>query len=483
MNVTDIVNLIARSAREDRLVLFVGSGFSKAVVGGQKALTWLQLLQSVARHFNVEEAVPKEEKGNFDCPKIASDIVRAISGLPVNDGKKYDACEKMVKEYVCSLSDWYPNESQKAMWSRIIKGIRPAAIVTTNYDHVLEAIFEGEAVSLSAEDTIPICNGNQFLIYHVHGVRNCPQGIVLTREDYLKALRPFSYRQARLATLLKENTVLYIGYSKNDINVLSAIDTASETFSDVAATDLMSLHVMLYRNQDADVLGSLVGDICTIPNSNTKTCEIECSSVKSWLSSLSMACNRIARNEEDARDAFLADVERFTEDETDDASHLNDRRNNIRRLFENNISLLAARTKVGREFQERFYCFLENYYERIRNEAHHKGKWYRYADVWALISAYFSVVSIDPKNQNKLSPYTRWFLYVMTWFEGVAEFMRDEYGRAQQAYRWFAEDWRDMDLEVKEFIVNTSKRKELKKIIALIDTYNALQDKVNHKDD
>lgn len=60
-------------------------------------------------------------------------------------------------------------------------------------------------------------------IYHIHGVCNIPDSIVITNEDYAYMFRPNDYRQARLPFLMKESLVIMIGYALGDLNVITAV--------------------------------------------------------------------------------------------------------------------------------------------------------------------------------------------------------------------------------------------------------------------
>ena len=57
MDTKQLLQKLAEQAYEGKLLLFVGAGFSKCVVGNDIALSWLQLLRKVADKFDIKENI------------------------------------------------------------------------------------------------------------------------------------------------------------------------------------------------------------------------------------------------------------------------------------------------------------------------------------------------------------------------------------------------------------------------------------------
>jgi len=99
-----------------------------------------------------------------------------------------------------------------------------AAIYTTNYDRLLERVYEIKQIRykpvISNQDLIPDDVGQKrVLIYKPHGCIARPESLVITDDDYydFAKSRDVIYRQLELHKYT--NTFLFIGYSFSDYNL------------------------------------------------------------------------------------------------------------------------------------------------------------------------------------------------------------------------------------------------------------------------
>ncbi|CTQ32068.1 hypothetical protein JAN5088_00829 [Jannaschia rubra] len=109
-----------------------------------------------------------------------------------------------------------------------MQAIKPHAVLTTNYDTLLESIFSDHAVVIgqSALKGMPFAVGE---IFKFHGCVNDIEQIILTSEDYETFYKKKKFIAARLLSLFNEHPMLIVGYGANDPNVqaiLSDIDEA-----------------------------------------------------------------------------------------------------------------------------------------------------------------------------------------------------------------------------------------------------------------
>ena len=490
MDTKQLLQKLAEQAYEGKLLLFVGAGFSKCVVGNDIALSWLQLLCKVADKLDITETVScLNGEQPLDCPQIASNMVKHLSEKKGISRKNADL---KIKELVCFLCNWYPNKEQKSGWPEIFQSINPSMIVTTNYDHVLSEILEEKALVIDSSMTLPSTGQSQIVIYHLHGIRTAPERIVLTREDYIEALRPFSYRQVKLATLLRENSVLFIGYGKNDLNVLSAMDMADETFKDVKTIKPDKLYVQLIYQE------SCTADcVATETEYSFETYVLNTPSIKNTLASLARECTDYKDVQQRKYESMIAQVKQWTVNESVDKNGMCQRRANIfnlfenngmcqRRanifnLFENNISLLNSQSRLGKKFNAQFDKLIKSYYRQVRTTARKRGAFYRYADLWAILHAYFSMIA-PFGSRGVLSPNTRRFKYAIGWLNGIAWFMDDGEGKAHMAYDWFCEDWTRFDKRIKETIKSAAQIYSYRNILKLIDRAEAKTNNVDTAD-
>jgi hypothetical protein len=223
----DVLRFISSSASYGNLGLFVGAGFSQAVLNTAYediALSWGQLLRRAADKMEVDcEKIGGEGDG---YPTIASNI---CSNYANKTGKTYDQAANVLKEHIASLTCWYPDRKRQAKYGSYLTGLSPTWVITTNYDLVIESLLTGRSIPLGPNDQLTIPRGI-VPVYHLHGIRTNPKDIVVTQEDYVSLFRPNEYRQIRLALTVRESTTLFLGYNLGDINVLTAIDWSNKVF-------------------------------------------------------------------------------------------------------------------------------------------------------------------------------------------------------------------------------------------------------------
>lgn len=229
MTRAEILSLISSASLSGNLGLFIGSGFTKAALQNSleyRAYTWKELLEKCCEEMGVPADV-------LDCslsnPELASRICRSYEQFHKRERVSYFDAMDVLKEQIASLVSVFPNESTQEKLSPFFQKFDISWIITTNYDTVLESLLKEKSYSIGPEDLF-IMSKDLIPIYHIHGVRHSPHGIVVTNEDYAKLFRPDDYRQARLPFLIKESLVLMVGYNLGDLNVLTAVDWAKNVY-------------------------------------------------------------------------------------------------------------------------------------------------------------------------------------------------------------------------------------------------------------
>ncbi|MCF1485640.1 MULTISPECIES: SIR2 family NAD-dependent protein deacylase [Rhizobium/Agrobacterium group] len=106
--------------------------------------------------------------------------------------------------------------------------MKPHALITTNYDQMLEMIFPDHQPIIGQQ----ILKGQQFCvgeIYKIHGCVSDHNSIVFTQKDYDEFARKKKYLSSKLMTFFSEHPLIFIGYKAGDPNIraiLSDIDEA-----------------------------------------------------------------------------------------------------------------------------------------------------------------------------------------------------------------------------------------------------------------
>jgi len=106
-------------------------------------------------------------------------------------------------------------------WSEEIAAlqeVQPHAIITTNYDQLLEEIFP-DYNTIIGEEVLDVDYTSIGEIFKIHGCTSDISEIVLTEEDYDGFNEKKAYLSAKLLTYLSEHPVLIAGYDVGDRNI------------------------------------------------------------------------------------------------------------------------------------------------------------------------------------------------------------------------------------------------------------------------
>lgn len=232
---TDIADVLATACCQP--ILFVGSGFSKRYTAGP---SWEELLKALAAacpQIDKEFAYYKQVYDG-DFKKIGSVFTDAYREWAWGKGKNkfpskyFDAAypgDVFIKHMVAELLSKL-GPSTKGSYGSVeldaeiaaLRNMSPHAIITTNYDQVLEPLFA---------DYEPIV-GQQIMrlgflaigeIFKIHGCRSQPLSLILNEADYKKFETDHKYLSAKLLTYFIEHPLVFVGYRADDPNIKSVL--------------------------------------------------------------------------------------------------------------------------------------------------------------------------------------------------------------------------------------------------------------------
>lgn len=206
---------IAYAAVSNRLCLFTGTGFSKAITNND-APTWQGLLESVCDLCNDPASLkmalfPSSGKN----PLSLEEAAQAISIELIKKDKK-------IHDEVANIISGLALKGDNSQISSFLEN-RSFRVITTNYDKLVEKL-SGEADCHSLTPGLPIPRSlARVKVYHVHESVDSPENMVITSDDYFKFINSESYFSRKLSTILHENTVVILGYSLGDTNLKAII--------------------------------------------------------------------------------------------------------------------------------------------------------------------------------------------------------------------------------------------------------------------
>jgi hypothetical protein len=227
-------------------IIFVGSGFSRRYA---TAPSWEELLGKLAAICPTieHELAYYKQKYDNDLPTVGSVFSEHyFEWAWSKEGKNHfppelytgnvprDAYIKHMVVKVLEQFDTAAGSQELQEELLALKRVAPHAVITTNYDNLLEPIFPKYEVVVGQkvfrQSTLVVGE-----VFKIHGSLSEPESMVLTKEDYDDFNRNKKYLSAKLLTYFAEHPLLFIGYKAGDPNIKSVLYDMSRMFSPTAA--------------------------------------------------------------------------------------------------------------------------------------------------------------------------------------------------------------------------------------------------------
>lgn len=223
-------------------ILFIGSGLARRYCG---APNWTELLELLANDCEIEtKGIDYYLQMHSDKSEIGSILSRLYTDWAWGNGRSNFPKELFSKNYRPDIYIKYKissiiqsicnnfNASNSRFIDEITKlqNIKPHALITTNYDDIIENIFPAYSRVIGQK----IIRANYVSygeIYKIHGCCSEPDSIVFTKEDYQNFSKNKKYLSAKLLTYFAEHPLLFIGYSATDKNISSILSDIDEILS------------------------------------------------------------------------------------------------------------------------------------------------------------------------------------------------------------------------------------------------------------
>ncbi|WP_026888852.1 SIR2 family protein [Clostridium beijerinckii] len=188
--------IIKKASENNKLVLFVGSGVS----ANSGYPSWISLVEEFAKGIGI------------DTKNISSEDYLKIPQYYYNSRKEKDYYDVIFNKFNIKVK---PNSIHDLVFE-----LNPYHVVTTNYDELLEDAADSKGMFydvVSKDKDLPYTPNGKMII-KMHGdLKN--KNIVLKEDDYLSYFKNYKLIQNYIKSLISTHTILFIGYSINDINV------------------------------------------------------------------------------------------------------------------------------------------------------------------------------------------------------------------------------------------------------------------------
>jgi hypothetical protein len=222
-------------------ILFIGSGLTRRYLN---APSWDELLSYLATHCSSIEKGLGFYKQAFKTPmSVGEEFARLYQEWAWGTGhnefpeEMFEAdvgAQSYLKYKIAAyLSSLTPGELKdlvdgeyKGEIESLVK-IMPHAIITTNYDRMIEMLFPDHSPIIGQK----ILKGTSVSvgeIFKIHGCVTEYDSIVFTESDYQEFLKRKKFLSAKLLTFFNEHPLIFIGYSAGDPNIRSILADIDE---------------------------------------------------------------------------------------------------------------------------------------------------------------------------------------------------------------------------------------------------------------
>ncbi len=220
-------------------ILFVGSGFSRRYASGP---SWEELLEQLAEACPLIKYEFAYYKQKFpSLAHIGSVFAEAYREWAWTTGREFFPSDYYSSKYPPEI--FIKHAASEILGAlKITKGksdlngelaalsnMGPHAVVTTNYDKLLEPLFPNYEVIVGQQ-----IFRKSFLvlgeIFKIHGTVADPLSMVLTEKDYAEFDTDKRYLSAKLLTYFAEHPLLFVCYRAGDQNIKNVLYDISRMF-------------------------------------------------------------------------------------------------------------------------------------------------------------------------------------------------------------------------------------------------------------
>lgn len=204
MSDIDVVTILRDLRRDGRLVPFVGAGLSKPL----GLPDWSKLIGFIAKELNYDPEVFKLNGEDLQLAEYYVAIKGSIGPLRSEMDRLWNPADDLI---------------EKSRAHRALVEMKLPLIYTTNYDRIIERAFaiRGAASHTIAnlDDIASALADTSTQIVKLHGTFDDDASLVLTETSYFDRLEFESPLDIKMRGDILGKTLLFIGYSFNDINI------------------------------------------------------------------------------------------------------------------------------------------------------------------------------------------------------------------------------------------------------------------------
>ncbi|HAO6068094.1 TPA: hypothetical protein IQB01_002921, partial [Listeria monocytogenes] len=229
-----------------RPILFIGSGISRRYINAPDWENLLKKLIELNPNMNMPIGYYTQQTNN-DYPEIANVLIEEyqkyawenknenIFPESLYEGKqnKDIFLKYKISEYLNTLDENFEiNAHNYQDELNSLKQLNPHAIITTNYDRLLDKLFPNFKVIVGQQVIRKKDSTSIGHILKIHGSTDELDEIIISKKDYDFFSTKQKYLTAKLLTYFMEHPIFFIGYSINDQNIKNILSDISEIVSE-----------------------------------------------------------------------------------------------------------------------------------------------------------------------------------------------------------------------------------------------------------
>lgn len=223
-----------------RPIFFIGSGFSQRYI---KTPNWEELLKYLIEANSMIDRPLQYyiQKYEGDLSEVATELVNFYyeyaweytNEFPENLFNYKDQSiylKYKIADYLKSKSNKLEIPQHLKSELSLLKELSPHSIITTNYDNLIEKLFPNYEVIIGQEIIKEKSATDIGHILKVHGSVDDISSLVIAKKDYDEFNSKQIYLISKLFTYFLEHPIIFIGYSINDENIKSILNSVKKIY-------------------------------------------------------------------------------------------------------------------------------------------------------------------------------------------------------------------------------------------------------------
>ncbi|MGD9654942.1 MAG: SIR2 family protein [Sulfuricurvum sp.] len=215
-NETTFLELVSSyHANPDKFVFFIGAGLSQPLFP-----SWGNLLKQFV-------AQAKEGSFPFDENEILEYIEKGENYLDIAEACVNAMGITRYREIMERIFDKNFSLEEVPESYKVLMGLSPKTIITTNYDRIPEIAGKGMYrinTNKNAPEASRFCANNKNVVFKMHGDITDQSSIILTSSDYQKIMNENSSIRLLLNSILSTKILIFVGFSLSDPHINAILD-------------------------------------------------------------------------------------------------------------------------------------------------------------------------------------------------------------------------------------------------------------------